>query len=99
MTTQIFKTALAGILAGIALFMLPFFLLRVAIFFLIIGAIFRLLGGRRHSKFGRRMHPAYAHRYQQMSEEEREVFKQKYGNRCGYYSREEESEFNHNQQK
>ncbi len=85
MTTQIFKTVFAGILAGIALFMLPFFLLRAAIFFLLIGAIFRLLGGGRHRRFGHMRH-AYAHRFQHMSEEERTAYKHRYGNRCGYDS-------------
>ncbi len=85
MTTQIFKTVFAGILAGIALFMLPFFLLRAAIFFLLIGAIFRLLGGGRHRRFGR-MNPAFANRFQHMSDEEKATFKQRCGNRCGYYS-------------
>ncbi len=84
MTTQIFKTVLAGILAGVALFMLPFFLLRAAIFFLLIGTICRLLGGRRHRGYDR-MNPAFASGFQHMSEEERIAFKQKHGNRCGYY--------------
>jgi len=83
MTTQIFKTVLAGILAGVALFILPFFLLRAAIFFLLIGAIFRLLGARRHRRFGR-MRYDYAHRFQHMSEEEKAAFHQRYANRCGY---------------
>ncbi|MEO6302186.1 MAG: hypothetical protein ABIP51_03330 [Bacteroidia bacterium] len=83
MITQILKTVLAGILAGVVLFMMPFIILKVLIFFLLIKAIFRLMGG------GRRHHwrYAYAHKYQNMSEEERKAFTQKYGNRCGWNSK------------
>lgn len=91
MTTQFFKTVLAGILAAVALFMMPFFLLRVFIFFCIIGSIFKLLGGRRHGRFGR-MHPAYANRFHQMSDEEKEAFKQKFANHCCSYPNEEKTE-------
>lgn len=84
MATQIFKTVLAGILAGIALFMVPFFILKVLVFFLLIKAIFRLMGGGRGRGHWRY---AYAHQYKNMSEEERSAFMQKYGNRCGWNSR------------
>jgi hypothetical protein len=86
MIKQILKTIAAGILAGIALFMIPFFIIKVLIFFLLIKSIFRLLGWRR--RHWRGMHPAYAHHFQNMSEEERKAFTEKYGHRCGtYYER------------
>lgn len=79
MIKEILKSALAGVLAAIALFVLPFFFLRMLVFFLLVGAIFRLMGGRR-----RGMHRyAYAHHCRSMSEEERAAFIQKYGERCG----------------
>lgn len=80
MIPQILKTVLAGVLAGVAIFMMPFIIIKVLIFFLLIKAIFRLMGG------GRRHHwrYAYAHKYKNMSEEERMAFKQKYGNGCGW---------------
>jgi hypothetical protein len=90
MTTQFFKTILAGILAGIALFMFPFVLLRVLFFFLIIGAIFRLLRGPRQRGF-RGRHYAFAQHYANMSEEEKTNFKARYGGRCCYTPFEESS--------
>ncbi len=84
MIKQILKTVLAGVLAGVALFMMPFLLIKVLIFFLLIKAIFRLLGWRkRHHHW----QYAYAHKYKNMSEEERAAFTQKYGNRCGWNSK------------
>ena len=91
MTKQIFKTVFAGILAGVALFMMPFIIIKVLVFFLIIKAIFRLMGGgRRHAH----MRYAYAHKFQNMSEEERSAFMQKYSNSCcGWNSKCEPTEF------
>jgi hypothetical protein len=83
MTTQILRTVAAGVLAGIALFMVPFFLIKVLIFFLLIKAIFRLLGWRRRHWGGMRY--AYAHKFQNMSEEDRKAFEEKYGRNCGCY--------------
>src|SRR4051812_23894222 len=86
MAKEILKTVAAGILAGIALFMVPFFLFKVIVFFFLIKGIFRLLGGKRRW-YGRGMHMAYAHKYQNMSEEERKLFIEKYGKGCcGWYS-------------
>lgn len=82
MTSQIFKTILAGILAGIAVFMLPFFIIKVLVFFLLIKAVFRLLGGRRRYW---RMHPAYAHHCSNMTEDQRKEFMAKYARGCGHY--------------
>ena len=81
MTKQFFKTVLAGALAGVLLFMMPFIILKVLIFFLLIKAIFRLMGGGRHRGHWRY---AYADKFKNMSEEERSAFMQKYGNRCGW---------------
>jgi len=82
MTKQILKPVLIGILAGAALFMMPFFLLRVLVFFLIMGALFRLFrgsrfwGGYRHRFAG--FHPEFADTIRNMSEEEYKVFRQKF---------------------
>ena len=43
----LFRTILAGILAGTLIFIAPFLIIKIFIFFLIIKAIFRLMGGRR----------------------------------------------------
>lgn len=94
MITQVLKTVLAGILAGVVLFMMPFIIIKVLIFFLLIKAIFRLMGGRR--RYGHWRY-AYAHKYQNMSEEERKAFMHYNaknwassrwgGNRCGWNSK------------
>ena len=93
MTTQIFKTVLAGMLAGIALFIFPFFLLRAILFFCLIGLIVRLVGGRKRFHF-RDKHYAFIHQYDQMSDEEKAAYKAKYANRCGHYSQQENSSIN-----
>jgi hypothetical protein len=90
MTKQILKTVFAGILAGVALFMMPFIIIKVLIFFMLIKAIFRLMGGGRSNMH---MRYAYAHKFQNMSKEERTAFMQKYGNRCGWNSKCEPTEF------
>ena len=83
MTKQILKTILAGILAGTALFLAPFFLIRILVFFLIIGAVIRLLGGGRR-RFGRgRWNYAFAEKYSNMSEEEKTAFRERMQSRCG----------------
>lgn len=94
MTKQVLKTVLAGILAGLLIFMMPFLIIKVLIFFFLIKAIFRLMGGRRpHWRY------AYIHKYQNMSEDERKAFMQKYGNRCGWNSKNEESEIHKTDEK
>jgi len=65
---------MAGILVAFALIILPVFLIRVIAFFLLIGAAFRLLG------FGRGYR--WRHKFKNMTEEERETFKQKFA--CHY---------------
>lgn len=90
MTTQILKTIAAGILAGIAVWMVPFFLLKILVFFLLIKAVFRLLGWRR-GHWGR-MRYAHTHNYYNMNEQERKAFMEKYGNTCGCYYRDQSPE-------
>ncbi len=79
MTTSIVKAIAAGLLAGIALFLAPFFLIRVLLFVLIIGLIFRLVGGRRrwHRGYGFWHNPEYVRRWHSMTDEERKAFKDK----------------------
>lgn len=66
--------AAAGILAGIALFLLPFILLRLALFALVVWGIFRLL---RFSPFRKkpRYREAFIYRWQRMDENEKENIK------------------------
>jgi hypothetical protein len=87
MTKQLIKPILIGILAGAALFVMPFFLLRVLLFFLIIGALFRLFRGSRYrgwrrNYFGGGFHPAFADTIRNMSEEEYSAFRQKFEASC-----------------
>ncbi|MES1214440.1 MAG: hypothetical protein ABUT20_02895 [Bacteroidota bacterium] len=83
MTKQILKVIAAGMLAGVALFLMPFLLIRILVIFLIIRVIFRLVGGGRHWKRGQHGHhfyPAFARRWQHMSEEEKKSFREKMEN-------------------
>lgn len=83
MIKQFFKTVLAGIMVGLALFMMPFFLMRIFVFFFLIVGAFKLLGFGRHR---REMRLAFAQKFNNMSEDERKVYLQKYGNRCCGYT-------------
>ncbi|MBS1575633.1 MAG: hypothetical protein JST09_10055 [Bacteroidetes bacterium] len=81
MTTQILKTIAAGILAGVALFLVPFIILRVFVVLLIIRLIFRLFGGGRRWKHGgHHFYPAFTRRWQHMSDEEKKTFRDKMQN-------------------
>lgn len=83
MTKQIIRTILAGVLAGFALFIMPFFLLRFLTFFLLVGAAVRLLRGRRRG-FGR--HRQYAfEKFNSMTDEEKAAFRANMRGRCGRY--------------
>ncbi len=84
MIQQILKIILGGVLAGLALFIMPFVLMKLVIFFLLLALIFRLFGGRRrwyyrHAFYG--INPQkkqeYAQRWRNMTEEERSIFIQK----------------------
>lgn len=92
MNNTLLRSILAGLLLGTALFIVPFFLLRLLAFFLIIGALFRLFGGGRFRRggWGRGRGfgymPAFTDRVRQMSDEEYAQFKQQYGrSHCGEY--------------
>lgn len=74
MTTQIFKTILAGVLFGAALFMIPLFLIKVLLFFLLIKLAFRLLGLGRNRRF--------AYCAQNMSDEDKQKFMKHNFNGC-----------------
>ena len=84
MTTKILKVIAAGILGGIALFLMPFLLLRILIIVVIIRLIFRLVGGpRRHWKNGgwdHRFYPAFSRRWEHMSDAEKKSFREKMEN-------------------
>lgn len=81
----ILKSILAGLLLGAALFILPFFLLRMFLFFLLIGGLFRLIRGRRRGywgyggpgRWGHGHRFAFTDRIRQMSDEEYAAFKQR----------------------
>jgi hypothetical protein len=83
MKKSIFKPIIAGVLAGAALFFMPFFLLRLFAFFLIAGLFFRFFIGRRMRKHGFGMRTAFADRIRSMSDEEYSQFKQKAQQHCG----------------
>ncbi|WP_460949339.1 hypothetical protein [Spirosoma daeguense] len=86
MNNTLLKSILAGLLIGVALFIMPFFLLRFFVFLFIIGLLFRLFGGGRRRGWGRRWGhgpmPAFADRIRQMSDEEYDAFKQRYSGNC-----------------
>lgn len=78
MSKDILKVAGIGIFAGVLL-AFPFILFRLlmlALFFLLVS---RLFGWRRH--YSPMHHPAFARHWQQMSEEERQVWKERFKQR------------------
>lgn len=84
MTKQILKVVLAGALAGAALFIMPFLIIRLVVFFLLISLIFRLVGRRghwQHQSWRYGIDPqkryAFAKRWHNMSTDERTSFMQK----------------------
>jgi len=81
MTIQILKAITAGILAGIAIFLMPFIIIRVFIILLIIRLIFRLFGGgRRWRRGGHHFYPAFSRRWEYMTDEEKKVFRDRMQN-------------------
>jgi hypothetical protein len=90
MTKQILKAAALGILGGLALFAIPFFLLKAVILILLIRIFFGFIGRRR---FGPGAGPGFAfaggwhmkQRFQNMTEEERNEFFARMKQRgCGF---------------
>jgi hypothetical protein len=71
MTKSIFKSILAGVLFGAAMFIMPFFLIQLFVVMLLFGAAFRLFAGR--NVHGRKM--MYAQHIRNMSDEEFAKFK------------------------
>lgn len=71
------KPILIGVVVGIALFIVPFFLIKAVIFMLIIGGLFRLLMSRRFRwGYHRGLHPAFADTIRYMNEEQYMMFRQ-----------------------
>ena len=80
------KPVLVGLVIGVLLFAIPFFLLKAALFFLLFAALFRFVGRRlhygryqrrRHGWYGLPWHPAFADTIRSMSEEDYGTFRQK----------------------
>lgn len=74
-----------GIIIGVMLLAIPFFLLKALLFFLVLGAIFRLASrgffrGRHrrggYASYGLPWHPAFADTIRSMSEEDYGTFRQ-----------------------
>jgi len=81
MTIQILKAITAGILAGIAIFLMPSIIIRVLIILLIIRLIFRLFGGgRRWRRGGHHFYPAFSRRWEHMTDEEKKAFRDRMQN-------------------
>ena len=79
------KPLLVGLVLGVLLFAIPFFLLKALLFFLIIGAALRILGRiryagryrrRRFAPYGLAWHPAFADTIRSMSDEDYGTFRQ-----------------------
>jgi hypothetical protein len=86
MNRYAFKPILIGLLLGVALFIIPFFVAKAIVFFLIVGALFRYVKRRRIRKGNaHELHPAVADVIRHMSEQEYTIYRQKleehyYGN-------------------
>lgn len=74
----ILKTLLAGILAGTAIFLMPFILIKLIVILILFKLASRLLG------FGYCGHRGY-HRFKNMTEDERAAFVEKFETRCCNY--------------
>ncbi len=73
---KILKTIVAGILVGTAIFLMPFFLLKLFAIIVLLKLSFRLLGCGRRGRF--------AHHFKNMTEEEKSAFLKSCGNACGH---------------
>ncbi len=74
------KPIIGGVFIGTALFLMPFFILKVVLFFAIGGTLFRLFA-RGHMK-GRGFGPNFADKIRDMSDEEYEAFKARFQGGC-----------------
>jgi len=74
----ILKTIAAGLLVGLAISLMPIFLLKFFAIIILFKAASRLLGfrGRRHCGH---------HRFKNMTEEERAAFMEKYAHRFNHF--------------
>ncbi len=93
MNPHVFKTILIGAALGAALFLMPFFLLKVVIVLMIFGFIFRVFGSRRYYRGPGGW--AYADKIRGMSDDEYSEFKtrwSRHGRGCGGYHRTDEGE-------
>jgi hypothetical protein len=87
------KLILGGAILGVAIYFIPFFLLKVSAVFLIFGMMAWLFGGRRRQHY-RHRYWAMADHLRSMSDEDFERFKNERshcGHRWGYVRREEQS--------
>jgi len=81
MKTNLIKPIIVGVLLGVAVFWIPFVVVRLFLLFIIIGFIFRLFMWRRwRGNGGSRF--AFADRIRGMSDEEYIAFKQNPGQYC-----------------
>lgn len=84
MNSRTIRLIAIGVLLGVGLFFVPFFVLRIAVFILIIGIVLRLFAGRR--RFGRHFMDrriAFADHIRNMNEEEYNKFKAGFASGCG----------------
>lgn len=77
MRPSLWRVILAGILGGIALFILPFVFIRIVLFFLLIGFIFRVLFGgrwrRRQRFYERGQHWHYPYAFKQPLDQSKDI--------------------------
>ena len=83
MNREILKPIAIGILAGAAMYGLPFFFFRGFLFFFVIWLLFRFVfwGRWGRGRWGYRdggIHPAFADTIRKMSDEEYEAFRKKF---------------------
>ena len=83
MKRQLIKTITVGAVLGAALFLLPFFVLKVLVIFLLFGLVFRFFG--RHRSYRGPYGWAFADKIRTMSDEEYTAFKERLSHgRCGH---------------
>lgn len=80
MYRQPIKPVLIGVVAGMILFALPFFIFKLMFFALIFGVIYKLASGRHFSRKRRGLrlglHPVFADTIRHMSDEDYKTFRQ-----------------------